>query len=121
MNDDNAKRDLASMKHPISTVKPGAVYDSLATVFSQLVNCSQYITPDCLRALYLIPPVITNIQKNPLGIVEYTPQAYVQSDLVSISRVLIVSLKTLQGAIVPQHKAYPGTTDCVMKCSDSHP
>ena len=38
-------------------------------------------TPQCLRALYEIPVPTTNLQTNPLGIVEYTPQSYLQSDL----------------------------------------
>lgn len=49
-----------------------------ATAFT-LANCNQYITPDCLRALYSF----TNgtLAKSSYGIVEYTPQAYLQSDL----------------------------------------
>jgi tripeptidyl-peptidase I len=48
---------------------------------SDLSMCDEYITPDCLRALYEFP---VNNQANPnnsYGIVEYTPQAYVPSDL----------------------------------------
>lgn len=48
---------------------------------SDLSKCNRFITPDCLRALYLIPPVFTSNPKNSFGIVEYTPQAYLQSDL----------------------------------------
>lgn len=42
---------------------------------------SLQITPNCLRALYKFPPGITANPKNSYGIVEYTPQAYVPSDL----------------------------------------
>ena len=44
-----------------------------------LSNCNQYITPDCLRALYNAPN--GTLAKSSYGIVEYTPQAYLQSDL----------------------------------------
>ena len=45
-------------------------------------SCNQYITPACLRALYKIPAgPSASKQKDPYGIVEYTPQLYVQSDL----------------------------------------
>lgn len=81
----NIKRDslpsLQKSSRRFSTVKAGAVFPSVQTIINELQNCSQYTVPDCLRALYLIPPVLTNLQKNPFGIVEFTPQAYLQSDL----------------------------------------
>ncbi|KAF8576121.1 subtilisin-like protein [Ramaria rubella] len=48
---------------------------------SDLANCDEQITPDCLRALYNFhyTPVATH--KNSYGIVEYTPQAFLQGDL----------------------------------------
>lgn len=80
-----AKRGLAAPRGnfslPVSTVEKGATYGQLQEIFNELTNCTDYITPDCLRALYLIPPVVTNLQKNPLGIVEYSPEAYLGSDL----------------------------------------
>ena len=49
---------------------------------SDLSNCDVNITPDCLRALYKLPPFsVTSNPKNSYGIVEYTPQAYLQGDL----------------------------------------
>jgi tripeptidyl-peptidase-1 len=39
------------------------------------------ITPDCLRALYDVPPGSTAVKNNSMGIVEYTPQAFLQKDL----------------------------------------
>ncbi|KAF8964246.1 subtilisin-like protein [Flammula alnicola] len=46
-----------------------------------LENCDQFITPDCLRALYSInyKPVATS--KNTYGIVEFTPQSFLEGDL----------------------------------------
>ncbi|KAK4545784.1 hypothetical protein LTR36_002738 [Oleoguttula mirabilis] len=46
-----------------------------------LTYCDEYITPDCLRELYKIPTEKKANSKNSYGIVEYTPQAYVPSDL----------------------------------------
>ncbi|KAG1804120.1 subtilisin-like protein [Suillus subaureus] len=50
-------------------------------ILDQIEDCDKQITPICLRALYGLwyEPVAGNI--NSYGIVEYTPQVYVQSDL----------------------------------------
>ena len=50
-------------------------------ILDELKNCNKYITPNCLRALYEFPPGFTANPKNSYGIVEYTPQAYLQGDL----------------------------------------
>ncbi|KAL8687051.1 MAG: hypothetical protein Q9218_006668, partial [Villophora microphyllina] len=50
-------------------------------ILDQLEHCNEHITPNCLRALYLFPPGLSANPKNSYGIVEYTPQAYVQGDL----------------------------------------
>ncbi|EME50290.1 hypothetical protein DOTSEDRAFT_68978 [Dothistroma septosporum NZE10] len=50
-------------------------------IITQLQNCDTQITPWCLRVLYKFPPGFTANPKNSYGIVEYTPQAYVPSDL----------------------------------------
>ena len=57
---------------------PGADPDVAPQPFD-LSTCNTQITPDCLRALYNF----TNgtLAKSSYGIVEYTPQAYLQSDL----------------------------------------
>ncbi|KAF3768540.1 hypothetical protein M406DRAFT_62680 [Cryphonectria parasitica EP155] len=46
-----------------------------------LSQCDSMITPGCLRALYKIPEGSLAASNNSLGIVEYTPQAFLQSDL----------------------------------------
>ncbi|KAL8992304.1 MAG: hypothetical protein Q9169_007203, partial [Polycauliona sp. 2 TL-2023] len=61
-----------------ATLSRQTVLDELR---NELRNCNQYITPNCLRALYLFPPGVTANPKNSYGIVEYTPQAYLQADL----------------------------------------
>ncbi|KAL8739876.1 MAG: hypothetical protein Q9190_007361 [Brigantiaea leucoxantha] len=60
-------KTIASPNSP----SPGVVYN--------LANCNQYITPECLRALYNFSN--GTLAKSSYGIVEYTPQAYLQSDL----------------------------------------
>ncbi|TDL20635.1 subtilisin-like protein [Rickenella mellea] len=50
-------------------------------VKAELANCDKMITPDCLRALYNVNYKPIAIHKNSYGIVEYTPQAFLQSDL----------------------------------------
>jgi len=57
---------------------PGANPDIAPQPFS-LTTCNTQITPDCLRALYSFPN--GTLAKSSYGVVEYTPQAYLQSDL----------------------------------------
>ncbi|KAI9701923.1 MAG: hypothetical protein M1836_001267 [Candelina mexicana] len=47
----------------------------------ELQQCNRYITPNCLRALYRFPPGTSANAKNSFGIVEYSPQSYLQGDL----------------------------------------
>jgi tripeptidyl-peptidase I len=56
-------------------------HSSLKNIITELENCDQFITPICLRALYGIFYKPLAADKNSYGIVEYTPQAYLASDL----------------------------------------
>ncbi|KAF7975943.1 hypothetical protein HWV62_8231 [Athelia sp. TMB] len=53
----------------------------ISTLFDELEDCDKQITPTCLRALYGLVYEPLSASKNSYGIVEYTPQAYVASDL----------------------------------------
>ncbi|KAH8994045.1 subtilisin-like protein [Lactarius akahatsu] len=46
-----------------------------------LATCDQFITPDCLRALYNFHYTPVATAKNSYGIVEFTPQAFLAPDL----------------------------------------
>ncbi|TVY68680.1 Tripeptidyl-peptidase sed1 [Lachnellula suecica] len=76
-------RDLNSRSlrvKPTPQIKPGSPdVAPQPQVTYNLANCYQYVTPECLRALY----GFTNgtLALSSYGIVEYTPQAYLQSDL----------------------------------------
>jgi tripeptidyl-peptidase-1 len=59
-----------------SGLKPNVAPAPLAYTLS---NCNTYITPDCLRALYGFPN--GSLALSSYGIVEYTPQAFLQTDL----------------------------------------
>lgn len=50
-------------------------------ILNQIEDCDKQITPICLRALYGLWYQPVSGSNNSYGIVEYTPQAYVQSDL----------------------------------------
>lgn len=54
---------------------------NIKSIIDELQNCNKYITPNCLRALYAFPPGISANEQNSYGIVEYTPQSYLQGDL----------------------------------------
>ncbi|KAH6645842.1 protease s8 tripeptidyl peptidase [Truncatella angustata] len=83
------RRSLAKRQRPESGIlgtaendgfspKQGAVIqNALAT----LESCDTMLTLDCIRALYAVPPGSLAKSNNTLGIVEYTPQAFLQSDL----------------------------------------
>ncbi|KAI0671929.1 subtilisin-like protein [Trametes maxima] len=62
---------------PVSPKTTGTIKN----IFNQLQHCDEQITPICLRALYNFVYVPLAARKNSIGIVEYTPQAYVPSDL----------------------------------------
>lgn len=66
-------------KHGPIIKGPGAQPNAQKPQSSSLSNCNSQITPECLRALYNIPN--GTLQKSSFGIVEYTPQAYLQSDM----------------------------------------
>lgn len=86
----NKKRDIPASLQPgnpnsgflpkkgKTILGPGAAPDAAPQPFS-LTNCNTQITPDCLRALYSFPNGTLAISS--YGIVEYTPQAYLQGDL----------------------------------------
>jgi tripeptidyl-peptidase-1 len=63
-----------------SLPKQGATMDG-ADIQKRLRYCNTQVTPDCLRALYDFQHGHLALKKNAYGIVEYTPQAYVPSDL----------------------------------------
>ena len=50
-------------------------------VNDDLAECHTRITPQCLRELYQFGPGISANPQNSYGIVEYTPQTYIQEDL----------------------------------------
>ncbi|KAI0775553.1 subtilisin-like protein [Trametes elegans] len=51
------------------------------TITPSLEHCDEMITLDCLRALYSIDYTPQSTDKNTFGILELTPQAFLQSDL----------------------------------------
>ncbi|GLB38582.1 putative pro-kumamolisin, activation domain [Lyophyllum shimeji] len=51
------------------------------TITPSLANCDKMITLDCLRALYSIDYTPVAMNKNSFGIVEFTPQAFLEGDL----------------------------------------
>ncbi|KUI73074.1 Aorsin [Cytospora mali] len=61
-----------------SNPKQGA---NLENALMDLSQCDTMITPACLRALYKTPEGTLAASNNTLGIVEYTPQAFLQTDL----------------------------------------
>lgn len=63
-----------------SLPKPGPLLN-ISTILDGLKTCESYITPNCLRALYEFLPGTSANSQNSFGIVEYTPQVYLQGDL----------------------------------------
>ena len=64
-----------------SLPKQGTQINKTVNSIDGLKTCDTFITPDCLRALYEIPVSTRANPANSLGIVEYTPQIYIQEDL----------------------------------------
>lgn len=64
-----------------SLPKQGTQVNKTVNSIDGLKTCDTFITPDCLRALYEIPVSTRANPANSLGVVEYTPQIYIQEDL----------------------------------------
>ncbi len=73
-------KNIGSPESP-SLPKQGTQIDNSTNGIDGLKTCDTVITPDCLRALYGIPVPTTANPANSFGIVEYTPQIYIQEDL----------------------------------------
>ncbi|KAF8435043.1 peptidase S8/S53 domain-containing protein [Boletus edulis BED1] len=80
-----------------------------------LEHCDSSITPICLRTLYDIfyDPVATD--KNSFGIVEYTPNTYVQSDLQMFARNFSTDLIGKEPYLVSIDGGYAPTTNETIK------
>jgi tripeptidyl-peptidase I len=86
LNKRMAKRDFSSRplhgtlgsELDASNPKQGA---EIKNALMTLANCDTMITPACLQALYNAPPNTMSMPNNSLGVVEYTPQAFLQADL----------------------------------------
>lgn len=74
---DGTARSVGQPGHGTSPKTTGEIQ----TLLNQLESCDKQITPICLRALYGLVYEPLAASKNSYGIVEYTPQAYLQSDL----------------------------------------
>ena len=77
--ENNAAMDMGSPDSG-SLPKEGANVD-IKKIPDELAQCDDYITPNCLRALYNFGPGTSANPGNSLGVVEFTPQVYLQEDL----------------------------------------
>ncbi|PQE15128.1 Pro-kumamolisin protein [Rutstroemia sp. NJR-2017a BVV2] len=69
---------ILGMPDDASNPKQGA---QVTNALMSLKNCDTMITTQCLQALYNFPPGSKAASNNTLGVVEYTPQAFLQTDL----------------------------------------
>lgn len=77
--EDNAASDMGSPDSG-SLPKKGADID-IKNIPEELAKCDDFITPSCLRALYGFGPGTSANPENSLGVVEISPQVYLQEDL----------------------------------------
>lgn len=63
-----------------SLPKKGAAVN-ITEIPKELAECNAFITPSCLRALYNFGPGTSANPENSLGVVEFSPQIYLQEDL----------------------------------------
>ncbi|KAH7903358.1 peptidase S8/S53 domain-containing protein, partial [Hygrophoropsis aurantiaca] len=101
----DAKISKRSTTHPIPVGAPGQGITPKTTgqinnIITHLEDCDQQITPECLRALYgfYYEPVAAD--KNSFGIVEYTPNAYIQSDLDSFAKNFSTGLEGISPILI---------------------
>jgi len=72
-------------KRPVAPITQAWSFPDVGALEKKLKICQDYITPACLQALYEIPAAAGNVQNIPLGIVEYAPEFFSQSDLICSS------------------------------------
>jgi tripeptidyl-peptidase-1 len=76
------ERPVPGLGSSASGSLPKLQYAGHRTISNDLSDCSNNVTPDCLRALYGIPHASSYTNPgNSFGIVEYTPQSYISTDL----------------------------------------
>ncbi|KAG1727664.1 peptidase S8/S53 domain-containing protein [Suillus paluster] len=85
----------------------GAVQD----IISQLKDCDKQTTPICLRTLYGLWYQPVSGKNNSYGIVEYTPQAYLQSDLDMFAKNFSTGLEGVSPTMVSIDGGYLQTTN----------
>ncbi|KUJ08102.1 subtilisin-like protein [Mollisia scopiformis] len=74
------KRGDPRMSHKPSHHMPKPAWKPSGPYEAQICNTS-FVTPACLRLLYGVPSNLPAVEGNSLGIVEYTPESYLPSDL----------------------------------------
>jgi tripeptidyl-peptidase-1 len=83
-SDLKARNQEAAGIEPWKAPCPPKIAPRPKPILNDVADCSNNITPDCLRALYgipAIPPWTKMHPNNTYGIVQYTPQSYLGSDL----------------------------------------
>ncbi|ESZ93201.1 Pro-kumamolisin [Sclerotinia borealis F-4128] len=73
-------KSIGKMGSPEDASNPKQGAD-IKNALMSLEDCDTMITIQCLRALYNFPPGSKSATNNTLGVVEYTPQAFLQTDL----------------------------------------
>ncbi|EGO26347.1 hypothetical protein SERLADRAFT_436158 [Serpula lacrymans var. lacrymans S7.9] len=89
--------------------------DPIVGLAGELKDCDKKITPACLRALYDIHYEPVSTSKNSYGIMEYTPETYVQSDMDLFAKTYISGVDHFTPNVVSiernvnqtQHKGFP--------------
>ncbi|KAG1727654.1 peptidase S8/S53 domain-containing protein [Suillus paluster] len=80
-------------------------------IISQLKDCDKQTTPICLRTLYGLWYEPVSGKNNSYGIVEYTPQAYLQSDLDMFAKNFSTGLEGVSPTMVSIDGGYLQTTN----------
>ncbi|TDL20636.1 subtilisin-like protein [Rickenella mellea] len=78
------KRQIKDSNHRLGSVNSGngpKTNGQKPSTTLTLADCDQFITPVCLQALYNIHYRPLSTKRNTFGIVEFTPQAFLQPDL----------------------------------------
>ncbi|KAJ7752583.1 subtilisin-like protein, partial [Mycena metata] len=75
----NSRLNKRKITPPSTMVKTNGVKVDASGL--SLDTCDQIITPECLRALYKFNYTPRETKKNTFGIVEFTPQSFLQPDL----------------------------------------
>ncbi|QUC20437.1 uncharacterized protein UV8b_04678 [Ustilaginoidea virens] len=109
------KASVAAVKEPLRPLSQDQIR-KLQSGINGTANCAQYVTPQCIKAMYNIPDGTLSNNTNPMGIFESLEDIYSQEDLDAFYRLFAPNipkgtgpqLDLINGAVAPTSQDQAG-------------